>query len=93
MRPIKGKYQYMFGDALLVAPIYEDSATRTVSFPKGRWRYLFDTTQAIDGPAEIQQPCPLDEYPVYVREGAVIPMREVLDKISVFTASGLGWTM
>jgi alpha-glucosidase (family GH31 glycosyl hydrolase) len=75
MRPVKGKYHYMFGDDLLVAPIYEDSTTRTVTFPKGKWRYLFDTTEAVDGPTHADLLCPLDEYPVYVREGAIIPMR------------------
>ena len=32
------------------------------------------TRIVIDGPAKIEREFPLDEYPVYVREGAIIPM-------------------
>jgi len=75
MRPLKkGKYHYLFGDDLLVAPIYQDSLTHTVTLPAGRWRYLFDDAEAIDGPATLTRDFPLHEYPVYVRDGAIIPM-------------------
>ncbi len=74
MRPVRGKYQYLYGDAFLVAPIYEDSPTRTVVFPRGRWRYLFDERESVTGPATITRDFPLDEYPVYVREGAIAPL-------------------
>ena len=74
MRPVAGKYQYLFGDAFLVAPIFEDSLNRTVRLPRGRWRYLFDETEVIEGPTELTRSFPLDEFPVFVREGAIVPM-------------------
>lgn len=73
-RPINGKYHYMFGGDFLVAPIYRDSLTRTVQLPRGRWRWLHDQAQVIEGPRVITRDFALDELPVYIRDGAIIPM-------------------
>ncbi|HOK90552.1 MAG TPA: glycoside hydrolase family 31 protein, partial [Candidatus Hydrogenedentes bacterium] len=75
MRPLKeGKYQYMFGDFLLIAPIYRDSETRDVVLPPGKWRYWFDDQTVLEGGQTLTRNFPIDEYPVFVRDGAVIPM-------------------
>ncbi len=74
MRPTRGKYHYFFGDDFLVAPIYEDSLTRTVELPKGRWRYCFDDDLVFEGPRRITREFSLEEFPVFVREGAIIPL-------------------
>jgi alpha-glucosidase (family GH31 glycosyl hydrolase) len=74
IRPTKGKYHYLFGDDFLVAPIYRDSLTNTVTLPPGRWRYLFDDREIIAGPKQLTRAFPLDEFPVFVRDGAIIPM-------------------
>jgi alpha-glucosidase (family GH31 glycosyl hydrolase) len=73
-RPMKKNYQYMFGDDFLVTPIYKDQLTREVIFPKGKWRYFFDDKQVIEGPAKISKEFPLEEFPVYIRDGAIVPM-------------------
>ncbi len=75
MYPVKGKYQYLFGDHLLIAPIYQDSLTRAITLPRGRWRYWFDDKDVIEGGTTFKREFPLHEYPVYVRDGAIIPMR------------------
>lgn len=75
MRPMKkGTYQYGFGDWLLVAPIYAPSNTREVVLPPGRWRYWFDDRAAVEGGRAITREFPLGEYPVYIRDGAILPM-------------------
>lgn len=74
MRPFGDDYHYRLGNDLLVAPIHEDKLARTVTLPEGRWRYWFDDAEGIDGPATITRDFPLDEYPVYVRDGAIIPL-------------------
>ena len=75
MRPQEqGKFHYLFGNELLVAPIYADKLDWTVSLPAGRWRYLFHDQEVVSGPAEVKREFPLDEFPVFVREGAVIPL-------------------
>lgn len=73
-RPIPGKYHYMFGDFLLIAPIFKDDLKNKVSLPKGKWRYWFDDSELIEGPVSFEKEFPLDEYPVYIKEGAIIPM-------------------
>ena len=75
MRPqSRGNFHYLFGGDLLVAPICSDRLEQNVSLPAGRWRYLFDDRESIQGPTQIQRSFPLDEYPVFVRDGAVIPL-------------------
>jgi alpha-glucosidase (family GH31 glycosyl hydrolase) len=73
-RPVEGKYHYLFGDNFLVAPVYRDNRLNRVTIPAGRWRYFFDDKDVIEGPAVFEREFPMDEYPVYVREGAIIPM-------------------
>lgn len=92
MRPVKGKYQYLFGDAFLVAPIYEEGPTRTVVFPRGRWRYLFDERVVVEGPAVITRDYPLEECPAYVREGAVVPLRVARDYTGLGDRDSEGFT-
>jgi hypothetical protein len=70
----KGDFHYLFGNDFLVAAIHEDSLHRTVTLPAGKWRYLFDDQAVIEGPVTFDRDFPLDEYPVYVREGAIIPL-------------------
>lgn len=69
-----GKYHYMFGDDFLVAPIYKDSEVREVSLPEGEWRYFFDDNKVLRGPNTFEREFSLDEFPVYIKEGAIIPM-------------------
>ena len=73
-RPVKGKYHYMFGNELLIAPIYRDDPGNEVRLPGGKWRYWYDDRELMEGPRSFEREFPLDEYPVYIREGAIIPM-------------------
>lgn len=73
-RPVKGDYHYLFGDDFLIAPIYRDTLVNTVTLPDGKWRYFFDDKEVITGPATFERQYPLDEYPVYIREGAIVPL-------------------
>ncbi|WP_245576580.1 TIM-barrel domain-containing protein [Flexithrix dorotheae] len=70
----KGKYHYMFGEALLIAPIYKDELINKIHLPKGKWRYWFDDKQIINGDTTFEKEFTLREYPVFIKEGAIIPM-------------------
>ncbi|MCB0628324.1 MAG: glycoside hydrolase family 31 protein [Saprospiraceae bacterium] len=72
--PVKGKYHYLFGDHLLIAPIYKDALENEVQLPPGKWRYWFDDSTLIEGDQKIRRSFPLEEYPVFIRDGAIIPM-------------------
>jgi len=74
MRPAGEDFSYHFGDAFFVAPIYEPSRERTVHLPEGRWRYLYDETTILNGPQTVTRDFALDEFPVYVRNGSIVPM-------------------
>lgn len=74
MRPLKAKYHYLFGDDFLVAPVYEDSLSREVALPAERWRYWFEDDEVLEGPKTFTRDYPLNEFPVFVRDGAIIPL-------------------
>lgn len=67
--------QYMFGNAFLVAPIYEYNArSREVYFPKGSIWYDFYTGKVVsDGGETKVAAAPYDRMPLFVRSGAIIP--------------------
>ncbi len=66
--------QYMFGTALMVAPVYEYGArSREVYFPAGSNWYDFYTGKQIAGGQQLEVAAPYEQLPLYVREGAIIP--------------------
>ena len=92
MRPLpEGDYHYLFGDDFLVAPIHSDSLDRQVSLPAGRWRNFFHDQQAFEGPAQLSLKVPMDEFPVFIREGAVIPMNVTRAYTGIGTTKSAGF--
>ncbi len=65
--------EYMFGEDLLVAPVVTENNSRKISFPAGKWTSLW-TGEAINGPTNFIIFVPLSRIPVYVRQGAVLPV-------------------
>jgi alpha-D-xyloside xylohydrolase len=64
----------LFGPSLLVNPVTEPGATtRHLYLPKGNW-YNFWTGESVEGGRAIDTPAPLEEMPVFVRAGAILPM-------------------
>jgi alpha-glucosidase (family GH31 glycosyl hydrolase) len=58
---------------LLVAPVFTGQTTRKVILPKGKWYDFY--TGAYVGDGEVINVTPgLDKIPVYVKDGAIIPM-------------------
>jgi alpha-glucosidase (family GH31 glycosyl hydrolase) len=69
--------QYHFGDAFLVAPVYEPGATnRTLWLPPGQRWIDYWTGQSYAGGQEVTVPAPLEHLPLLVRAGAIIPLRD-----------------
>jgi alpha-D-xyloside xylohydrolase len=66
--------EYLFGPDLLVAPVWHSGdRSRSVTFPRGRWRSYWDPRQSYAGPRTFIVDVPLDTIPVFVRDGAVVP--------------------
>jgi len=74
---------FLLGDHLLVAPIVERGATkRDVPFPKGRWMNWW-TGSIVDGGQAFSISAPLETLPLYLAEGAVVPLlRPTIDSLS-----------
>ncbi|MBX2969264.1 MAG: glycoside hydrolase family 31 protein [Cyclobacteriaceae bacterium] len=66
--------QYLFGPALLVAPVESSKDLVKVYLPEGTW-YDFYTDQKHNGSSVTVADCPLDKLPVYVKGSSIIPMR------------------
>lgn len=69
------KDQYMAGEYLLVAPLFEGQTERKVVLPRGDW-YDFYTGAYVGNGETITVTPGLDRIPVYVKDGAIIPMME-----------------
>ncbi len=66
--------QYMFGESMMVCPLtVEDGKKRVVWLPKGKWHDFF-TGQVLEGGKSIEVNADYDEIPVYVKDGALIPL-------------------
>ncbi len=66
--------QYLFGREILVAPIVDEGATqRTVYLPAGGW-VDFWTDTVYTGPCSLTVPAPLDTLPLFIRQGAILPL-------------------
>jgi len=69
--------QYLWGDNILVAPVYEKGATqRNAYLPAGKW-WNYWTNEAVEGGKEISVSAPLDTLPLFVKAGAVVPIGPV----------------
>jgi alpha-D-xyloside xylohydrolase len=72
--------EYMFGPALLVAPVTEQGMTsREVYLPAGTDWYNFWTHERVHGGQRITVSAPIDEIPVFVRAGSILPLGTVVE--------------
>jgi len=67
------KDQYMFGDNILVAPLFGENTERKVVLPPGKW-YDFYTGKLAGEGEVITVSYGLDKIPLFVKDGGIIPM-------------------
>ncbi|WP_255478694.1 glycoside hydrolase family 31 protein [Rufibacter sp. XAAS-G3-1] len=68
--------QYMFGDNMMVCPVTTKAAqTRVVYLPNGQWVDYW-TGKTYAGKKHYNIVAPLDQLPLFVKAGAIIPMQE-----------------
>jgi alpha-glucosidase len=71
--------EVVHGNHVLYAPIIgEGVISRNMFFPKGNWYYYYDNT-CYEGSKEHNINVPLDESPLFIKEGAVIPHYPVMN--------------
>lgn len=69
----EAKDQYMFGEYLLVAPLFDAEAERQVVLPKGKWFDFYTGEYVGDGEVITAKPG-VERIPVYVKDGGIIPL-------------------
>ncbi len=68
--------EFMLGDALLIAPVVEQGMNKKMVYlPEGLW-YDFWTGEKLEGGQYVIRKAELDECPIFVKGGSIIPMAE-----------------
>ena len=72
--------EYMFGPALLVAPVTEQGATtRSVYLPAGADWYNFWTNERLHGGQRVTVAAPIDTIPLFARAGSILPLGSTVE--------------
>ena len=72
--------EYMFGPALLIAPVVEQGQTsRSVYLPAGTDWYNYWTNELVRGGQRITVAAPVDTLPIFVRAGSILPLGEPVE--------------
>ncbi len=70
--------QFMVGENILVSPVMEAGSTsRWMYLPNGDW-FDFWTREKFAGGKWIDAKAPIDQLPIFIRAGAVIPMQQIV---------------
>ena len=89
MRPLVGEYpgdsktytlvdEYMFGPAMLVAPLTSDATSRSLYLPAGTWINAYDYSDVQTGGATITSPTmSMTQIPVYIKSNSIYPTGKV----------------
>ncbi len=80
--------QYMLGDNLLVAPIFNDQSIGSFYLPKGTWTDFF-TGEVTDGGIWVEKACDYLHLPLMVRENSIIAMGACNDRPDYDYADGV----
>lgn len=95
--------QYMFGPAFLVAPVTDQGVTkRPVYLPAGADWYDYWTNRRYTGGQTIEVAAPIDQVPLFVRAGSIVPMgvqvpstatKQPLEAIRVYPGRDASFTL
>ena len=65
--------QYMFGDSILVAPVFREDGIVDYYLPEGKWTHLLDG-RTLTGGRWIREKYDFMSLPLFARENSIIPM-------------------
>lgn len=71
--------QYMFGSAFMVAPVTTPGDSRSVYLPKAVGWTNFWTGMAVVGGQHLEVDAPLEQIPLFIRAGAIVPLGPVME--------------
>lgn len=87
-------YQYGYGPAFMIAPIYEKAgneegtATREIYLPEGEW-IDFNTKETFSGNQFIDYTATIDVLPLFIKKGAIIPQVNEVARVAKLDFSRL----
>jgi alpha-glucosidase (family GH31 glycosyl hydrolase) len=65
--------EFLYGDDILVAPVWRvGQRVQHVYLPAGQWVDYWNRQRVVTGPADLDEPAPLDRLPIFVRAGAEV---------------------
>jgi alpha-D-xyloside xylohydrolase len=67
--------QFLVGEALLAAPVTAGRTARSVYLPRGEW-FDFWSGRRYDGGQRLELEVPLEQIPLFVRSGTLLPLAE-----------------
>ena len=95
--------EYMFGPAFLVAPVTDQGTTsREVYLPAGTDWYNYWTNERVHGGQAISVNAPIDQIPLFVRAGSIVPLgvpvlstneTQALSKVRVYPGADASFTL
>jgi alpha-D-xyloside xylohydrolase len=95
--------EYMFGPAFLVAPVTDQGVTtREVYLPAGTDWFNYWTNERVHGGHTISVSAPIDQLPLFVRAGSIIPLGmpvlstnepQALEKVRVYPGADANFTL
>ena len=80
--------EYLVGPSLLVAPIFADQKSRAVYLPEGEW-FDFWTGERLPGGRKMDVTKPVDQIPVYVKSGTLLPLAKPVECVKPGTCFDL----
>lgn len=73
--------EFAFGDKILVSPVlHPNQQSKIVYLPAGKWYYYWNDA-AYEGKQEIEVETPIDEMPMFIRGGTVLPEYPVMQYV------------
>lgn len=77
---------HLLGDDIFVKPITTEKDTVKIVFPdKGRWINYRDIKEVFASSDTVFKYYPIDKYPIFIKEGAIIPVENPEDDVVEFT--------
>lgn len=69
--------QYMLGESLLVAPVFNDESKVSLYLPQGKWTNYYTDELVVGGRYIVMENVSYNEIPLFVKEGSAIPIGDI----------------